>query len=88
MIRALEAIGVNAVLEFRHNDILADGLKISGAAQDHREGFELHHGTLLFDADISIIPKILKHSGKVANIRPMLKHDMTTEEFIKNVQFI
>ena len=85
MIRALEAVGVNAVLEFRHNDILADGLKISGAAQYHREGFMLHHGTLLFDADISVIPKILKHPGRVVNIRPLLKDDMTIQEFMRRI---
>ncbi|MBQ7215053.1 MAG: lipoate--protein ligase family protein [Synergistaceae bacterium] len=85
MIRALEAVGVNAVLEFRHNDILADGLKISGAAQYHREGFMLHHGTLLFDADIAMIPKVLKNAGRVANIRPLLKDDMTIEEFMRRI---
>ena len=83
VIEALEAVGVNAVLEFRHNDILADGLKISGAAQYHHEGMLLHHGTLLFDADLSIIPKVLKRSGKVANIRPLLSRDMDTEEFMR-----
>ncbi len=82
VIEALEGLRVNAVLEFRHNDILADGLKISGAAQYHHEGMLLHHGTLLFDSDLSIIPKVLKHSGKVANIRPLLPQDMDTEEFM------
>lgn len=83
VIEALEGLRVNAVLEFRHNDILADGLKISGAAQYHHEGMLLHHGTLLFDSDLSIIPKVLKHSGKVANIRPLLPQDMDTEEFMR-----
>ena len=83
VINALEALKINAVLEFRHNDILADGLKISGAAQYHHEGMLLHHGTLLFDADLSIIPKVLKRSGKVANIRPLLSRDMDTEEFMR-----
>ncbi len=82
MIRVLEAVGVNAVLEVRHNDILADGLKISGAAQYHHGGVVLHHGTLLFDADIGMIPKVLKNPGHVANIRPLLKNDITIHEFI------
>ncbi len=56
MIRVLEAVGVNAELEFRHNDILADGVKVSGAAQYHHGGVVLHHGTLLFEADVSVIP--------------------------------
>ncbi len=75
MIRVLEAVRVNAALEFRHNDILADGLKISGAAQYHHRGVMLHHGTLLFDADLSVIPKVLRKPGRVANIRPLLKRE-------------
>ena len=85
VIEALEALKINAVLEFRHNDILADGLKISGAAQYHHEGMLLHHGTLLFDSDLSVIPKVLKRSGRVANIRPFLSRDMDTEEFMRRI---
>ena len=82
----LEAIGINSRLEFRHNDILADGLKISGSAQYRHNGVLLHHGTLLFDTDLSVIPKILRRSGMVTNIRPLLKHDMTVNEFISAVR--
>ena len=81
----LEAIGINSRLEFRHNDILADGLKISGSAQYRHEGVLLHHGTLLFDSDLSVIPKVLKRYGRVTNIRPLLKHDMTVDEFIRKI---
>ena len=45
----------------------------------------LHHGTLLFDADIAMIPKVLKYAGRVANIRPLLKDDMTIEEFMRRI---
>ena len=83
IIRTLETIGINSRLDFRHNDILADGLKISGSAQYHHEGVILHHGTLLFDSDLSIIPRVLKRSGSVANIRPLLKQDMNVEEFMR-----
>lgn len=85
MIWVLEAVGVNALLEFRHNDILADGLKISGAAQYHHGGAMLHHGTLLFDADLSVIPKVLKNSGRVANIRPLLKRETSINIFMRRL---
>ena len=85
IMRTLEAVGINSRLEFRHNDILADGLKISGSAQYRHEGVLLHHGTLLFDSDLSVIPKVLKRYGRVTNIRPLLKHDMTVDEFIRKI---
>lgn len=86
IMRTLEAIGINSRLEFRHNDILADGLKISGSAQYRHEGVLLHHGTLLFDTDLSVIPKVLRRYGRVTNIRPLLKYDMTVDEFIHAVR--
>lgn len=55
--RALESFGVKAELNGR-NDLCAEGFKISGNAQcvydtpDKRKRL-LHHGTLLFSADIS-----------------------------------
>ena len=85
IMRTLEAIGINSRLDFRHNDILADGLKISGSAQYHHEGIILHHGTLLFDSDLNIIPRVLKRSGNVANIRPLLKNDMNVEKFMRTL---
>lgn len=83
MIAVLECFGVKSQLEFHHNDILANGSKISGAAQYRHNGVLLHHGTLLFDSDLDIIPKVLKNSGKVANIRPLLQNDMSISEFMR-----
>ena len=85
IIKTLDKIGINANLEFSHNDIKADGLKISGSAQYHNHGVILHHGTLLFDSDLKIMQKILKNCGHVANIRPMLKNDMNINEFMKGI---
>ena len=82
MIKILEAVGINASLSLTHNDILADGLKISGMAQYHHEGIILHHGTLLFDSNLNVIPRVLKRSGKIANIRPLLKDDMNVDKFM------
>ena len=82
IIHSLNTIGINAELSFRHNDILADGMKISGAAQYHHDNIILHHGTLLFDSNLEAMKRALKHSGNVANIKPLLTHDMTVREFM------
>ncbi len=55
----LKTLGINAELSGR-NDILADGKKISGTAQCVRKGRILHHGTLLFSADLSHLSAVLK----------------------------
>ncbi len=49
--QALQSLGANAEVNGR-NDITLDGKKISGNAQYVREGRIMHHGTLLFDADL------------------------------------
>ena len=82
IIHSLNAIGINAELSFRHNDILADGMKISGAAQYHHDGMILHHGTLLFDSGLEAMKRTLKRSGNVANIKPLMKQDLTIREFM------
>ena len=82
VIKILDEIGINARLEFSHNDIKADGKKISGQAQYHHEGIILHHGTILFDTDLNIIPKVLKRSGSVTNVKPLLKHELNISEFM------
>lgn len=57
IIKALEKMGLKASLDGR-NDIVADGYKISGNAQcvfrrKNGDSMLLHHGTLLFGADMS-----------------------------------
>ena len=41
------------------NDIGIGGRKISGNAQAVRGEYILHHGTLLYDTDISVLEKVL-----------------------------
>ena len=86
VINILQEIGINGTLEFTHNDILLNGSKISGTAQYHRNDIILHHGTLLFDSDLTMIPRLLKRSGKVTNIRPALQHDMNIHEFMRHLR--
>lgn len=61
VIDALQALGVPAVKSGR-NDITADGKKISGNAQAQHQNRILHHGTLLFCADLGKAGELLKVS--------------------------
>ncbi len=84
IIGALSKLGIEASLSGR-NDILANGLKVSGNAQCRYNGCILHHGTLLWSADFSYMqgvlnpdPEKLKAKGiksvssRVGNLRDML----------------
>lgn len=84
---ALAALGIEASLSGR-NDLTVGGRKISGSAQCVKNGFVLHHGTLLFDADLSVLaaalrpdPEKLAAKGvasvrsRVCNLRPLLPED-------------
>ncbi len=59
IIEALKSLGVDARLTGR-NDIEVEGKKISGNAQYSRNGRTLHHGTLLFDTDLSVLSSALR----------------------------
>ena len=85
MIATLEGLGVKG-LDFRHNDILADGRKISGGAQYHHNGRILHHGTLLFDSNLDVIPQVLRRCGNVANIKPLLRNNISVDGFMRAVR--
>jgi lipoate-protein ligase A len=57
-IEALRRMGVAASLEGR-NDILVEGKKISGIAQYVRHGYLCSHGSLLFNADLAELARVL-----------------------------
>lgn len=91
--RALAAMGVEAQLSGR-NDILVDGKKVSGVAQRITGGRILHHGTLLFDSDPSMIAGVLKADpakfrsksaksvrSRVGNLRDFLPPGTELEQF-------
>lgn len=72
--QALQDLGAKAEVNGR-NDITLDGKKISGNAQYIKEGRIMHHGTLLFDADLeaaslALCPDAEKVKAKgVASVR-------------------
>ena len=58
VVHALFKFGVKAEKQGR-NDLVVDGRKISGNAQCIHRGRILHHGTLLVNSDLSMMPEIL-----------------------------
>lgn len=93
VVKALQELGVNAIFTGR-NDIEINGRKFSGNAQCFQKDKLLHHGTLLYDCDMSKLSQALKSKrlkfkdksvksvgGRVTNIRSHLTKDMTLEEF-------
>ncbi len=103
ILEALASLGVRACLSGR-NDLLAetaDGVwaKISGNAATATSDRTLHHGTLLFDSDLSVLGSVLRPDdeklrakkiasvrSRVTNIRPLLTEDTDTPGFIRALE--
>lgn len=67
IVAALGAMGVPCAFSGR-NDLVIDGKKISGNAQHVAKGRVLHHGTLLFAADMADLSGALRvHPSKFAD---------------------
>lgn len=98
VIRALNALGIPAQKN-RTCDIAVDGKKISGSAQKIAGGRVLHHGTLLFDSDLSLLDEITTGRKNdafcskgtesaictVTNLRPYLKDDCEIVTFARRL---
>ena len=97
VVRTLAALGVQAEVNGR-NDITIEGRKFSGNAQYLRGGRILHHGTLLFDSDLSVVARALQVDeekirakglrsvrSRVTNIRPLLPEDIPLPVFRKTL---
>jgi len=94
VIWALESLGVPAELNGR-NDMTIRGRKFSGNSQYVKEGRVMHHGTLLYDSDLSVVSSALAPSrdkltskglpsvrSRVTNIKPYVNDpQMTVEDF-------
>lgn len=95
--QALRSFGVEAVIGGR-NDITVDGKKFSGNAQYVRQGRVMHHGTLMFDSDLTVLQKalrvdrekiaskgILSVASRVTNLRPYLPEGVSMELFAQRL---
>lgn len=92
---ALGRLGLAVEINGR-NDMTLDGKKFSGNAQYVREGRVMHHGTLLFDSDMTVLSQALQVDeekirakgvasvkSRVTNLRPCLPKEMTLPQFRK-----
>ena len=93
IVETLRSFGVQAELSGR-NDITVDGKKFSGNSQYLKNGRVLHHGTLLFSSDLSVVGKALRVDrekieskgiksvqSRVTNLNSYLPGDVTMEVF-------
>lgn len=100
VIHAISLLGVECSLSGRNDIECKDsGRKISGNAQFSSDSRTLHHGTLLFDANVGEMSAVLKadrqkleqkairsHRGRVANLKELIPSPITVEEFIAHVE--
>lgn len=95
IIDVLSALDIEAKFEGR-NDLTIGGKKFSGNAEHVWQNKVLHHGTLLFSANISDLTKALKVNplkftdkavksvrSRVTNISEHLKQDLSVTHFIE-----
>ncbi len=93
----LKSFGLDAQFGKRH-EIVINGFKVSGNAEHIHRHRILHHGTLLFDTDLSVLNKALCREinnysdravnsvpGNVGNILPMLQKSMSIKQFIEEL---
>lgn len=95
---ALKRLGVECSVSAR-NDIECRGAKFSGNAQHCEGGRILHHGTLLFDSDFSVMEMVLRvdkeklthHAVKscrsrVVNLSELLAERITLGDFLSEIE--
>ncbi len=93
IVSSLEKIGVKAEFTGR-NDITIDCKKFSGNSQYYFKDRLLHHGTILFNSDLSVVQSALQVKmekieskgiksvrSRVTNVYPYLKKKVSVDEF-------
>lgn len=94
VIEALKSFGVPAEFAGR-NDIVVEEKKISGNAQSYYKNKMFHHGTILFDADLDMVQRVLTVKkekieskgiksvrSRVTNIAPYFKEKVDVKTFM------
>jgi len=95
VVKVLQSLGVNAEVSGR-NDMTINGLKFSGNSQYIKKGRVMHHGTILFDSDLTVVSEALRVSkdkikskgikskrSLVTNVRPHMAGDCSAEQFLE-----
>lgn len=94
VVDALAKLGITATSSGR-NDLMIDGLKISGNAEHVYKNRVLHHGTLLYNSDLKNLGQAIKvvpgkyesravqsNRSRVTNISTFLSEELSIEKFI------
>jgi lipoate-protein ligase A len=97
LINAIASYGVTPTLGVR-NDIIIDGLKVSGNAEHVWKSRVLHHGTLLFNSNLTHLDDAIRATperfedksvkskrSQVGNIRDFINIDISIEKIKKRV---
>ncbi|SBW09493.1 Lipoate-protein ligase LplJ [uncultured delta proteobacterium] len=95
VVKALGELGVTAEINGR-NDMTIDGKKFSGNAQYCKRGRVMHHGTILYDSDLSVVgaalvvPKdkieskgLKSVQSRVTNVKAYMRDDIPVERFME-----
>lgn len=95
IVDALRGMGADVAFSGRNDITTATGEKISGNARWEKNGRIMHHGTLLYDSDLSVLEKaLLVHPDKmkskgiesvksrVTNIRQLISEPLSTAQFM------
>jgi lipoate---protein ligase len=77
MAEALKSVG--AIRQEGISDLAIAGMKISGSSQQRKRNFMLHHGTLLYDFDVSAMSRYLRMPDKQPAYRAQRSHDAFVE---------
>lgn len=98
VIQFLKTLGLNATLSGK-SSIAVDGLKVSGNAAHLHRNRSLHHGTLLYNADLLLVKKsidcpqdrylskaVASNRAEITNVFDHLNEKVTFETFFENLK--
>jgi lipoate---protein ligase len=98
IVEVLNSLGISAGINLR-NDIVVNGIKVSGHAQHIFRNRVMSHGTLLINSDLEMLSGSLKRSSgtyeskaiqsvrsEVGNVSDYADHSITVEEILNALQ--
>jgi lipoate-protein ligase A len=79
--RVAAALGLPGIQQAGISDLAVGDRKFSGNAQQRKRTFLLHHGTLLYDFDVSLVARYLRPPPRQPEYREARAHD----DFLSNL---
>jgi lipoate-protein ligase A len=79
--RVIEGLGVPGVEQAGISDLMLDGRKFSGNAQQRKRNHLLHHGTILYDMDLAAVGRYLRQPAR----QPEYRHNREHGAFVRNL---